>query len=226
MKVVTLYTDSHKEMLDKYFLPSFPVDPRLELKTVYAPPMKGEKPVFNSPEWREFMKVKSRLLEDELLSIPENDIYVFLDCDIIIVQNFHDFVLREMEGLDFATQSDSNHPQIPNYCTGVCFFRNTQNTRFLLKAVNLFMDTKPQFNQEQEVFTHLVAFHRRYHELQNLKGKLLSFDNSFSLAAFGNVWDNNPNFPIPSKENLMFLHANYAQHDQKIPLLKVFKQKL
>lgn len=225
LKVVTLYSPSHKEMMEKYFLPSFPEDSRLDLKIVEAPQLAGDKPVFNDPNWKSFMKIKGKLLEDELLSIPENDCYLFLDVDIIIIQNFYDFIMKEIQNCDFIAQSDSPHAHFLNYCTGVIAFKNTEPTRNLLKAMNMFMD---KFKQEQESLTYFAANSKKFYELKNLKPKLFKKENAFTYGLIdGRVWNNDDfNFEIPSKEHLYFMHANYCLHDNKPLLLQLFKNKL
>jgi len=225
MKVVTLFTESHKEMLNDYFLPTFPKDERLELKIVEAPQMAGDKPVFNSDEWKTFMKIKGKLLEDELLSTPEGEFYLFLDVDLLVVQNFHDFLIKEMEGYDFVCQSDSCFPHIINTCTGCIAFRNTAATRNILKAINVFSD---RFKQEQEALTFFAANHTKYEELQELKYKTFSKENAFSYGLLnGRVWNEDDyDFQMPDKKDLYWAHANFTYHDSKKPLLDLFKKKL
>jgi len=225
MKIVTLYSPSHKRMYEEYFLPSFPADSRLELKVVEAPQLAGEKPTFNDPNWKSFMFIKAKLLWDELLSIPENEIYGFLDVDIVNVNNFHDYIIREMDGLDFLCQSDSPNPHYLNCCTGVIFFRNTEQCRNLLKAVNIFLE---KFNNEQEALTYFAGGHKKFEELQTLAFKLLPFNRAFTYGSIaGNVWNGeDTNFSLPPKNELYWVHANYTHHEHKEKMLDLFKEKL
>lgn len=234
MKVVTIYSPSHKEMLEQFFLPSFPVDERLELKINEVPQLAGDLPQFNSPEWSSFMKIKAKVLWDELETIPENTHYLFLDTDIIIVNNFYDYLEREMQNWDLICQSDSPFPHFPNYCTGVLCVKNNEITRNLMKAVSLIMDgnvlvnNQPKFKNEQEIITWLIVNKNVIFELQKLKAKTFPFDIAFTYGSFvGKVWDGSDiNFSLPSKEKLLWVHANYAHHEHKIPLLQLFKNKL
>jgi len=225
MKIVTLYSPSHTRMYEEYFLPSFPKDRRLDLKTVQAPQLAGEKPTFNDPNWKSFMYIKAKLLWDELLSIPENAVYGFLDVDIINVNNFYDYILDEIEGVDFICQSDSPSPHFLNCCTGVIFFKNTENTRNLLKATNVFLE---KFNNEQEALTFFAGNCKKYEELQHLKFKLLPFDRAFTYGSIsGTVWNGEDiGFDIPDKDKLLWVHGNYAHHEHKEKLLDLFKEKL
>jgi hypothetical protein len=225
MKIVTLYSPSHKNMYEKYFLPSFPKDARLELKTVEAPQLAGEKPTFNDPNWKSFMFIKAQLLWDEVLDIAENEIYGFLDVDIINVNNFHDYILKEMEDVDFLCQSDSPSPNYLNCCTGIIFFKNNENTRNLLRATNQFLSN---FNNEQEALTYFAGNCRKFDELKTLKFKLLPFTRAFTYGSIaGNVWNGeDESFNLPPKEELLWVHANYAHHEHKEKLLQLFKEKL
>jgi hypothetical protein len=212
-------------MYENYFLPSFPKDDRLDLRVVNAPQLAGEKPSFNSPDWKNFMHIKAEVLYDELINIPENEIYGFLDVDIINVNNFHDFIIKEMEGLDFLCQNDSNNPNFLNACTGVIFFRNTQTCRNLLLLMNTYLD---KFNNEQEAFSYFVNSYRSIQQIQTLSYKFLPFSNAFTYGAFGKgVWYNQDlDFAIPDKKDLYWLHANYCHHEYKEPLLDLFLKKL
>lgn len=225
MKVVCLYSPSHERMLNEYFLPSFPKDDRLELKIIPAPQLAGDKPTFNSPEWKSFMHIKAKVLRDELLSLPENDFYIFIDVDIILVNNFHDYIVKQMEGLDLLAQSDSPNPAFLNVCTGIIALRNTQATRNLMRAMTEFLD---KFNNEQEAVTYFVQNHKRFEELLNLRWKLIPFNVAYTYGSIaGKVWaGNDENFTLPSKETLLFLHANYCHHEWKEKLLDLFKKKL
>ena len=224
MKIVTLYSPSHKHMLDNYFLPSFPKDDRLELKIHEAPQLAGETPVFNSKEWSSFMHIKAKILQDELLSTPENEIYGFLDVDIINVNNFHDFVRNTMGHFDVLCQNDSIYPTIPNLCTGVIFFRNTEACRNLLKAVNVYLD---KFKNGQEALTFFASNNRRFAELQNLRYQTFAFKNVYTYGSIGKgVWTGSEDFELPDKKDLYWVHANYCHHEKKEALLDKFKEKL
>lgn len=225
MKIVTLYSPSHKSMLDTYFLSSFPKDDRFQLKIVEAPQLAGDKPTFNDPNWKSFMHIKAKLLLDELLSIPENDVYGFIDVDVINVNNFYDYIITEIADCDFICQSDSPYPELLNACTGVIFFKNTEMCRNLLRATNKYLS---QFQNEQESLTYFASKCKMYEEIQFLTYKLLPFDKAFTYGALGRgVWENENNeFDIPNKENLLWLHANYCHYENKEKLLEVFRTKL
>jgi len=226
MKIVTLYTPTHKKMLEEFLLPSLPKDSRIKIKKVEAPQITGNDPVFNSPEWKQFMSIKAKLLWDELLDIPENEVYGFFDCDIICVNNFYDYVLEQIKDVDFIAQNDApDHFNANNICTGVIFLKNTLNTRNLLKATNVFLNN---FKNEQDSFTHFACNHKKYIELQNLKYKLFPNDIAWTYGSInGRVWRNDDfNFKIPDKNNLLWLHANFTMHEHKETLLNLFKKKL
>lgn len=234
MKVVTLYSPSHKQMMDEFFIPSFPKDERLQLKIIESPQVAGELPTFNSEQWTEFMKIKSQVLYDELVSTSENDIYLFLDVDIINVNNFYYYLTDRMKYWDVITQSDSPFPQFPNYCTGIVCVKNNERSRSLFKAVNMIMhghklfDNQPAFKNEQEVFTYMAVNKLKFLELRDLQITTFPFDVAFTYGAIGGkVWDGtDTNFNIPDKKHLLWLHANFAHHNMKIPLLELFKEKL
>ena len=225
MKIVTLYTPSHEKMLNEYFLKYFPKDERLNLKIIKSDETAGEKPVFNSPEWSKFMHVKAKVLQDELLNIEENEVYGFIDVDVITVNNFHDYVMESIKDFDFIAQSDSPNKDYLNICTGVIFFKNTVSCRNLLKATNVFLD---KFKNEQESLTYFAGQHSRFEELLNLKFGLFPFTRAFTYGSIsGKVWRNDDyDFSIPLKNELMWLHANYAEHNEKIPLMDLFIKKL
>lgn len=229
-----MYSPSHEKMMKDFFIPSFPDDVRLELKTVRVPQTAGDKPAFNNSYWTEFMKIKARFLYDELISLNEGEWYLFLDVDIINVNNFTDHLIEKMKTLDVYCQSDSPYPHIPNYCTGIIAFKNNERVRNLLKAVSMIMNGElkpagfPSFENEQEIITFLIANKHLIKELQELTVETIPFDKVFTYGYVGGkVWrGEDENFDIPPKENLLWLHANYAEYEHKYKLLELFKEKL
>lgn len=236
IKVVTLYSPSHEKMLNDYFLPSFPKNDFLDLKIIKEEQHAGEQPEFNSPKWKRFMIEKSRILYEELLSISENDFYVFLDTDIITVNDFTKHLISKMKDLDVYCQSDSPFPMQPNYCTGILALKNNNRVRALLKATYGMMKGTLKlenidsnlFKNEQEIFTFFASKHRYFDELYGLKLETMPFDVAFTYGSLNRgIWsDGSPDFSIPDKKKLLWLHANYATHEWKLPLLEKFKEKL
>lgn len=229
MKIATLYSPSHKKMLDEYFLPSFMAikDDNIWVKAVPVPQLAGDHPQFNSEKWKEFMFLKAKFLWDELLDIPEGDIYGFIDVDIINVNPFYNYVMDYIKDVDFIAQSDSPYPHYLNICTGILFFKNNENCRNLLRATYEFLGKMP-FKNEQEAFSYFAANRGKYAELKNLTFKLFPFEKAWTYGSIsGRIWNNDDfDFKIPNKKDLLWLHANWAEHDQKIPLLDLFKKKL
>jgi hypothetical protein len=234
MKVVTIYSPSHKQMVDEFFLPSFPKDDRLNLKLIEVPQTAGETPAFNSPEWSEFMKIKAKIMWEELQSTPENEFYLFLDTDIITVNNFCDYLAVEMSTWDLICQSDSPFPHIINHCTGIVCVKNNEKTRNLFKAISMIMDGhilikgQPKFVNEQEIMTWLLINKQHIFELRDIQNINFPFTVAYTYGSIaGKVWDGQDvNFVLPSKDKLMWVHANWTKHEDKIPLLKLFKEKL
>lgn len=234
MKVVTIYSPSHKQMVDEFFIPSFPTDDRIQLKLIEVPQTAGETPKFNSPEWSEFMKIKARIMWEELESIPENEHYLFLDTDIICVNNFYDYLENQMKSWDLVCQSDSPFPHIVNHCTGIVCVKNNEKTRNLFKAVSMIMDGnkliegQPKFTNEQEIMTWLLVNKHRIFELEDIQNTNFPFSIAYTYGSIaGKVWDGQDvNFVLPPKDGLIWCHANWTRHEDKIPLLKLFKEKL
>lgn len=225
MKVVTLYSPSHKEMYENFFLPSLPKDDRIELKVIEVPQLAGEKPEFNSPEWKQFMYLKADTLYNELISTPEDDFYLFLDVDIIIVNNFVDFISQEMENHDMVCQSDSCNPVVHDYCTGVIAIRNNWASRLALETANKLYKGTAFLKNEQEALTYTLDNSFLFEGLENFRYKTLDFANAFTYGSFGRHW-HGQDFELPPKENLYFVHANYTDYENKINLLKKFQEKL
>jgi len=234
MKVVTIYSPSHKQMVDEYFLPHFPKDDGLELKLIEVPQTAGEKPTFNSPQWSEFMKLKAKIMWQELQSTPENEFYLFLDTDIITVNNFHDYLNVHMQTWDLMCQSDSPSPHMPNHCTGIVCVKNNEKTRNLFKAVSRIMDgdiliqNQPKFNNEQEIMTWLLVNKQYIFELREIQNTNFPFSIAYTYGSIaGKVWDGvDTEFVLPPKDNLLWVHANWCNYADKIPLLKLLKEKL
>lgn len=220
IKTVVLFTPSHKDMFEDYLLPSIPKDDRIELKVIEHEQVAEDIPQFNSVGWKNMMHVKARVLYDELINIPENDVYFFVDCDVICVNNFVDYFLQECDGYDFIAQNDIGG----GICSGVIVFRNTENCRAMLKATMMLLH-EDKWKNEQELITELSINHRKYYELQTLKYKLLPTNKCWTYGINQKVWEGG-DFNIPPIEEVITLHANWTEHKWKRPMLKILKNKV
>jgi hypothetical protein len=213
MIIYTNFSESHKDMYDRYFLPS--------LRNIYSKNEVKVKALFHkqlsptgdfmSPGFLDTMDIKIDLI---LQALAESDKFIFADCDVQFFKPFIKDIETQLNEYDLVAQEDRG-----SICAG--FFGCNSN----IKTVNLFKEIKSNFRymvNDQE------ALNRLKHKV---KYKLLDKEQYYTIGNFFKnsngtfVWDNITNI-IPPR-NILIHHANYViGTSNKIKLLDMVKSNI
>lgn len=198
MKVYTHYSESHKELYEKYFKKSLR---ELYTKDELAIRSACHKQTTSSGSfmeagWLESMQYK---LEVILKAIEENkdQYFIFSDVDIVFYDKFIEDLLKSVDGYDIACQEDCG-----SLCAGFFIARGNE------KNFNLFTKIYKTFRQ---LVNDQVALN---HYKNDVNYKLLDKNKYYTIGNFYNnpdgthVWDNSTNI-IPPK-SMKIHHANYV----------------
>lgn len=213
MKILTIYSDSHKELYQKYFLPSF----NLYLNKHELIPIKVEQKgtgEYEAPGFDKTMMDKINSIIDNL-DVKDDRLLCYADCD---VQFFGDINVNELMGkYDIVFQMDSDDI----YCAG--FFICNQS----YKVLNFFKLVRDELGRrfngvihDQIIINDLIRNNQHGIEVGKLdKNEFWTIANSI-----GGVWNGTAEFNVPS--NLIVHHANWTIGiDNKLKLLNLIRQK-
>ena len=216
MKLYTLYTDSHKDLLLNHFLPSIsqntsPFDIVLRKIPQYC--KSGE---YMKIGWIETMIKK---VEYHIESCLENlnKSFIYTDCDVQFLTNDNiiDIMLNELEGYDIACQDDA-HPfgDRTTYCAGFFICKSNTSTVALFEKILQDMKRNSAWLHDQEALNM---------NLSMVKHKTLSHRFFTHAQITKELWSgNNDDFVIP--KNILVHHANWTHGvDNKIKLLNMVK---
>lgn len=202
-KVYTVYSESHKNLYNNYFLKTLPKD--LDVVS-HKIPQNCPSANFYETGWADTCFKKTEIF---LRACEENfnDIFVFSDVDIQFFTNsIVEDLLVELQDYDLACQFDTGF--LP-YCSGFFICRSNSRTLDLFNTIN------QKYIREDQ--TSLNCY------INKCKAKFLS--NKFYTVAqsIGTVWSGQ-DFNIPT--NIVLHHANWVVGvDNKIVLLDLVRKK-
>lgn len=216
MKIYTCYTDSHKILLDKFFIPSVkeaPID--IIIKKF---PQECPSAEYMQEGW---IKTMIRKVEYHIKSCEENlnEAFLYADCDVQFFGDISPVAQEELSGCDIACQDDV-HPYIGRntYCAGVFLcVGNNRTIKFWNDILNRLIALKPN---------------EKYHDQDGLNQYINQLNHRFLSHKFYTVaqttkklW-NNDSFDFAIPKNILVHHANWTHGvENKIKLLELVRNK-
>lgn len=212
IKLYTFYSDSHKEIYEKYFLKSFheaKLDENFELDTTKVE-QKSPTGDFNSQGFSETMLDKLHVIY-RAIEENENKLFVFSDCDVQFFKNFYDDITTSYinDKVDMSAQSDAG-----TICAG--FFVARANKIFK-KFIEFVMKENYKFPNDQVC----MNFHKG-----RVRYSLMPDNKYFSIGSVngGKVWSGETNIIIP--KGIYMHHANFTVGiKNKIELFELIKKR-
>lgn len=215
MKIYTLFTNSHKDLLYKYFLPSLyeREDAEVIIKKI---PQYCATAEYGQDGWFQTMLKKA---EYHIQSCKENfgQTFIYSDCDVQFLQPFINIAEEELGDYDIACQDDV-YPYFDRstYCAGffICranyktleFFEKILHDMFVHKHSTSYNDQKAM-NENLSMIKHKTLSHKFYTIAQTTH----------------KLWQEDYNVNIPS--NIIMHHANWTHGvENKIKLLNFIKE--
>ena len=212
MKLYTLYSKSHVDIFEKWFLPSLKLtNPNIDLRcNIYDQVCPSGN--FMETGWKETMIIKNELIVNSLNETEEGEIIIHSDIDI---QFFKDIKKNLNLSLfidnDIICQEDA--PSV--FCYGFMIIKNNIKTKNMFK--HILETVKQTKHTDQELLNKLY---------KQFNVSVLAYDNSYFSIWMKNgckVWNGEevPNIP----NNLILHHANWTVGvENKIKLLNMVKK--
>jgi len=211
MKIFTFHSDSHKDMLENYFLPTVPDDMDICVKKI---PQECKSGSFESDGWMDSMRRKVQYIID--CCKTEKDIFVHSDCDIQFFKPFKEELLTIMDEhqLDLLAQEDIPGP----ICCGFMAIKPSTLTADMFKNVIQVMNTS-NIN-DQHSLNHLIK------SGYPVKWKTLD-DRYYSVwRSIRSVWDGKQELGDIRKDIVMH-HANFIEGiELKTECMDIVRQKV
>lgn len=216
IKCHTVVSPSHRDLLEKYLLPSFPNNPNLEMTIHYIPQL-CPSGTFYEKGWHDTMRKKADCFLDGVESLQDDELFMFIDNDILFFRDFCDDILNEIKDQEIVFQND-----IGGGCnTGFFAARNTEAVVNLMKATKVYLN---KFESEQVAITEYCFNQKKYWELKDLKWKMLPTDKYWTYGVNKKTWDGAEDFDIP--KDLIMVHGNWCLFKHKEAILNKVKSKV
>lgn len=233
------YTESHREMLEEYFLPSVPSSLETITTRFEQECPSGE---YQTDGW---VRAVSRKLEVILAAIDDgarrgDEFFLFSDCDIQFFGDIAADLTRRMRGLDFLAIDDGE------YCTGFMAIRCDDRARFMWRAV---AEALPGFPGDQSATNDFLGRHRQIlARTRFLPARLrptawrahmaagpiraglmprVEYFNYMHLGLEDRVWDGERPVRVPPEmlARMRMMHANWTKGvDNKARLLEAVRR--
>lgn len=224
MKIITIYSDSHKELLDKHFLPSLPSS---LVPTVIKQNQHGSGEYGTHPEFVAAVREKLVNILHHLRS--EKNPFLYSDVDVRFnplldpVPTLLNFLQKN---IDMVCQRDGN-----DICTGFMLFNPSEKNSSYLQAVIEYMDSNRDKHDQ-------ICFKELYHSnlyAQERKPNIKLIDINDGFGNYNHIrmnvlWNLNDNDLEKHKDIIrkqFMWHANHTIGVQnKMEMLKKIQQYL
>lgn len=226
IKAYTLFTPSHEKLLKTYLLDSFKYSPLIDL-TIINKPQLCNTAEFMTDGWHATMKYKADCFYENLKRCNEDEIFMFIDPDIVVFNDFSEDIINRMENMDALFQNDG--PGGIN--TGFFAVKNNKKTRAFFNTVR---GNLPLFDEEQRTANFLLRNLHSYPQIQINWGVL-----PWKYWTYGQIagmpdgkgslrghWDGiDRSFSIP--KDIAIHHGNWTRtHADKYKLLDLVKERV
>ena len=219
MKLLTFYSDSHKEVYEDFFLKSYNkhLKKSFTLKPRYIEQI-CKAGSYGSEGWEETMVKKFEHIIDNI-DINDKELLVFADCDIQFFKDFSNDITEELGDKDIKFQDD-----VIAVCAGFFVCKQTKEVLDFFKMVKMYIlkYIKPGICDQ-------VVLNRIFEKRVPLKVKwgLLPRTKYFTVASStcGPVRWTGEDFEPPS--DILVHHGNWTVGlDNKLKLMNLVKNKV
>ena len=231
----TIYSDSHQEMFERFFLPSVPDSFELTARKFEQDCPTGE---YYSEGWTKAVSRKIDVILDAVEHVRHSDgpdYFVFADCDIRFFTDIHDEIARLMEAYDFVAMDDDI------FCAGFFAIRADDRAVLMWQWIRENID---RFGGDQKTCNAFLRKNQQSHKIARWLPRFLQppslqrhtrnepircgllprfrFFNYMHLGTQNPVWDGTTPYTITDKQldSMQLLHANFTLGiENKIKLL-------
>lgn len=206
MRIYTFYSDSHKELLDEFFLKS--VDTTKHDVVIKRVPQLGDG-LFESGEWwHRQMTFKLDLIKEGVAK--ETQPFLYCDCDVQFFRPFEDDLLTLLADSQKDMLAQVDGPS--NLCAGFIVMKPLQNLVALWEKI--FRRSLATNINDQIMLNRLLRDYRSQVTYDGLPSRYWSVWR----ATRGVVW--NQDMPLYVPKDITMHHGNYAYFQDKAELMR------
>jgi len=203
--MVACYSESHKYLYERYFLPSFNryLKDEIDLCPIEIPQI-GDG-IYQNPGWKGAMIYKL----SEIINYLKCTDYEYVICSDVDIQFFGpiaDVLISELGDKDIAFQDD-----LIEHCAGFYICKNNRHSISILEsALTLLKLRNGEKSSEQKAINDVI------NKSENVRKLSYRFWTA-RMATVTNVWKSEP-FACP--RDILMHHANWCMRDKKEALLQ------
>lgn len=221
MKLLTFYSDTHKELYEKFFLKSYNKHLKDSFDLIDRHVLQiSEKGTYGSKGFEETMFEKITLVIDNM-DIESDEPLVFADCDIQFFGDFKEDITKDLGDNDISFQQNDVH----NICAG--FFVCNQNESVLkfFKEVKQRMLQNMVNGQLKRGISDQSIMNQMFRERKYKLGKLDQYKYFTVAITNGPTQWNGGEFKVP--KDVLMHHGNWTVGlENKFKIMEYVKKEL
>jgi hypothetical protein len=221
MKLLTFYSDTHKELYEKFFVSSYNKHLKESFELIDRHVIQiSEKGTYGSKGFEETMFEKITLVVDNI-DIDSDEPLVFADCDIQFFGDFKEDIINDLGDKDISFQANDDH----NICAGFFICKQNKRTLNFFKEVKKRMLHNMENGQLRRGVSDQSIMNQMFREGKYKLGKLNPIKYFTVAITNGPTQWNGGDFKVP-KEVLMH-HGNWTVGlENKFKIMEYVKKEL
>ena len=222
---ITFYTESHEQLYNDIFLPSFK---KTFNDSYILIANKGDEQLctsatYHQQGWRKTQINKLQSVLQTVTKMPEGNIFIFCDVDICFKRDFISNLTHLLKKYDVVAQSSESLSNERQYCSG--FYAGVKNTKTINFLKAIIKDLKQDVNNNNNGDQHYFNIHSGMLKIKKLNSKFLCLGKITKRVILTTENDIKKTLKrIKGDEYLV--HANFivTTHKKYLFLIKYFKE--
>ena len=222
LKILAFYTPSHREIFDKFFLPSFDAinkDKDFRLKVEEQQDQYVEHGIYHTRGWARTQINKIEFYKNEAIQ-NFGDYLIFSDVDIQFFKNFKTNILKKAKNYDLVAQQSASRQWLiekgHSLCSGFFIFKANKKVISLFETMQECIDVSNDDVADQIC----LNINKGMVDWSKLSKKYFNT----GMATGGQAWGSVKPKCIP--KDLYLHHANFVETlPKKMEVMKIIKAK-
>ena len=176
IKAFTVVSPTHRTLLEQYMLPSFPNNPNMEMTIKYISQLcpSGK---FYEAGWHATMEKKVDCFIEGIESLRNDELFLFVDTDIVFYKDFYDELLQEINNYDIVFQND-----VVGGCNTGFFI--AKKTQIILDLMYEIKTNLHKFDSEQHAMTTYCFNQLQYPKIKSLRWNFLPIEKNWTFGVY------------------------------------------
>jgi hypothetical protein len=208
---ITFYTESHKQIFEEIFLPTFSKtfgDNNILIKKYYKEQLCDTAQYYDRG-WKNTQIEKIQFTLSTLKQLPDGNIFIFCDADICFKENFIEFLKEELYGYDMVAQKSFSTMYDHNFCSG--FYAGVKNQNTVTFLTNILNSLRESLEENRHADQYFFNEHSSILRIKPLPSSFLSLGKFSESAVIKTDYEIDTFLEKKKCKQATLLHANFIK---------------